>query len=249
MRRLLWIEAEGSAVGAGGMGAASSAGAAASPAGAAQPVAQPSAHESQVLQQLFLQHLWQPKMSNRPQWWHFLRQQCFLQQLSQGLQPQAGSQAAGAAHSQAAGAAQAGSAQPPHVSQQLFLQHFLWQPNMQSCKPPSRPPQQRFLWQHFFAQHVSAQHEGAAQHDGASHAAAAQQDGSAAQQAGSQPLSQPQAGSHDWQQLLQPQSFRPSMRSKSSKPKLWLHRPTLTTSAPKTMFHFIEQRLLYLNCG
>ena len=52
-----------------------------------------------------------------------------------------------------------------------------------------------------------------------------------------------------WQQLLQPQSFRPSMRSKSSKPKLWLHRPTLTTSAPKTMFHFIEQRLLFLNCG
>jgi hypothetical protein len=112
------------------------------------------------------------------------------------------------------------------------------------------------LWQHFLAQqlsqllqHASAPQEGAAQHDGASHAAAAQQDGSAAQQAGSQPLSQPQAGSHDWQQLLQPQSFRPNMRSKSSKPKLWLHRPTLTTSAPKTMFHFIEQRLLYLNCG
>ena len=66
----------------------------------------------------------------------------------------------------------------------------------------------------------------------------------------SQPLSQPQDGWHEgWQQLLQPQSFRPIMRSRSSKPKLWLHRPTLTTSAPKTMFHFIEQRLLYLNCG
>jgi hypothetical protein len=247
--------------------------------GTAQPEAQPSA-QPQVSQQLlqvlqdFL-HLWQPKMSSR-QRWHFLWQHFFAQQLSQaGWQPQAGSaaqpQAAGAAQPQsfaaaqpqsfaaaqphAAGAAQAGSqaaAQPPQVLQLLhdFLQH-LWQPKMPWCKPPNRPPQQRFLWQHFFWQHESQafaqpQLGSTAQHDGAS---AAQQVGSAAQQAGSQPLSQPQAGSHDWQQLLQPQSFRPSMRSRSSKPKLWLHRPTLTTSAPKTIFHFIEQRLLYLNCG
>jgi hypothetical protein len=38
--------------------------------------------------------------------------------------------------------------------------------------------------------------------------------------------------SHPW-------LFRPNMRSSSSKPKLWLHRPALTTSAPNTMFHFI----------
>jgi hypothetical protein len=101
--------------------------------GAAQPLAQPSAqpHVSQQLSQQDFLHLWQPKMSNR-QRWHFLWQHFFLQHESQaGWQPQAGSQAA--SQPQAAGAAQAGSqaaSQPPHVSQQLFLQHFLrQQPN------------------------------------------------------------------------------------------------------------------------
>ena len=68
MRRLLWIEADGSAVGAGGMGAASSAGAAA--AGMLAPQPQAARNQrctsqqqllSQLLQQLFLQHLWQLK--------------------------------------------------------------------------------------------------------------------------------------------------------------------------------------------
>ena len=46
------------------------------------------------------------------------------------------------------------------------------------------------------------------------------------------------------QQLLQPQPFSPSRLSRSSKPKLWPHRLTLTMSAPRIMFHFIEPRLL-----
>ncbi|HEV3136564.1 MAG TPA: hypothetical protein VGZ26_01645 [Pirellulales bacterium] len=61
MRRLLWIDADGSAVGAGGMGAASSAGAAVE---VAPPAPQPQAdsqalHEPHELQQLFLQQLLQ----------------------------------------------------------------------------------------------------------------------------------------------------------------------------------------------
>ncbi len=46
-------------------------------------------------------------------------------------------------------------------------------------------------------------------------------------------------------QLLQPQLSRPSMRSKSSNPKLWLHKPRPSTSDPTTMFHFIEPHLLW----
>jgi hypothetical protein len=169
-----------------------------------------------------------------------------LQQLLQAdAQPHDGS---AAQPQEGAAAAQAGSAAQPHegAAAQLLqllqlLQDFLQpQPKNLSCRCPST-----LQWR----LHRDLQHEGAAQQE----ASAAQQDCSAAQlgaaaQAGSQPLSQPQDGAF-WQQLLQPQSFRPIMRSKSSKPKLWLHRPTLTTSAPKTMFHFIEQRLLYLNCG
>lgn len=36
----------------------------------------------------------------------------------------------------------------------------------------------------------------------------------------------------------------PNIRSRSSKPKLWVHMPTESTSAPKNIFNFIEQRLL-----
>jgi hypothetical protein len=73
------------------------------------------------------------------------------------------------------------------------------------------------------------------------------------QQAGSQHAGSQQVGSQqlvsqhcDWQQ---PPLFRPSIRFSRSKPKLWLQRPKLTTSAPKNMFHFIEQRLLYMELG
>jgi hypothetical protein len=41
----------------------------------------------------------------------------------------------------------------------------------------------------------------------------------------------------------------PNIRSRSSKPKLWLHKPTLNTTVPNRTFHFIEQRLLYSNRG
>jgi hypothetical protein len=92
-----------------------------------------------LLQQLFLQHLWQWKIPSRPPQQCFLWQHDFLQQVSHGAaqpqaasaaQPQAGSQAA--AQPQAAGAAQAGShaaAQPPQAEsqpllQQLFLQQW-----------------------------------------------------------------------------------------------------------------------------
>jgi hypothetical protein len=43
----------------------------------------------------------------------------------------------------------------------------------------------------------------------------------------------------------QPPQFSPNMRSKSSKLNPWLHRATLTRSAPKIVLHFIEQQLLY----
>jgi hypothetical protein len=74
----------------------------------------------------------------------------------------------------------------------------------------------------------------------AQHAGCSQQVGS--QQAGWQQL----VSQHcDWQQLPP----RAIIRFSRSKPKLWLHRPKLTTSAPTNMFHFIEQRLLCMELG
>ena len=221
-----WIEAVGSGVGAGGMGVASPpAGAAPASAGAA-PVPQPPA--PQPPQQL----CWPQQLL-----WCFLKrlrrkpQRFFLQQLSQGL-PQLGcSQQAGsqqAACSQQAGSAQAGSQQV--CSQQLCL----WQ-------PPNRP----FMWPNRPLRCPQPPpHE--SQQEGCSQQAGSQQAGS--QQAGSQQVGSQQLVSQhcDWQQ---PPLFRPSIRFSRSKPKLWLQRPKLTTSAPKNMFHFIEQRLLYMELG
>jgi len=65
---------------------------------------------------------------------------------------------------------------------------------------------------------------GAALHAGSEH------DGAAAQ---------PQVEAGAVQPLLQPQLLVPNMRFKSSNPKLWPHKPALTTSALKIMFHFI----------
>jgi len=174
-------------------------------------------------------------------------------QFAAALQPQAGSaaQAGSQAFWQPQLASQAGAAQVLQpLLQQLFLQQ-LWQSN--KPRRPSNKQQwwQRFLqhdfWQQPVLQPVLQPHEGsaaqpqlfaAAQHEGS--AAAAQPQLFAAAHDGSQAFSQPQVGSQAlWQQLLHPQSFRPNMRSKSSAPKLWLHRPTLTTSAPKIIFHFI----------
>jgi hypothetical protein len=74
----------------------------------------------------------------------------------------------------------------------------------------------------------------------------APQQASASQQLGSQQAdASQQLGSQQLDSQQPPPWWcRPSMRSRSSKPKLWVHNPALMTSAPKTMCHFIEQRLL-----
>jgi hypothetical protein len=55
------------------------------------------------------------------------------------------------------------------------------------------------------------------------------------------------ASQHDgWQHELQPP---PSMRSSKPAPKLWLQSPALSTSAPKNLVNFIEQRLLCMELG
>jgi hypothetical protein len=168
------------------------------------------------------------------------------QQLSQaGASQQAGSQQAGA--SQQAGSQQAGASQQAGSQQLVAQQRFLWQSNS-PFRPQNRS--QRFLQQPFpqlsqagASQQAGSQQAGASQQLGSQQAGASQQAGSqqagASQQAGSQ---------HDVaQQLLQRPP--PSIRSSSSKPKPWLHRLALITSAPRTIFHFIEQRLLTWNCG
>ena len=66
-----------------------------------------------------------------------------------------------------------------------------------------------------------------------------------------------QAFAHGWQQATlaqalhspQPPQFSPSMRSRSSKPNPWLHKATLTRSAPKIVLLLIEQPLLYSELG
>jgi hypothetical protein len=99
---------------------------------------------------------------------------------------------------------------------------------------------------HFFPQQPWLQQLGCSQQVGCSQQAASQQAGCSQQVAS-------QAG---WQQLVSQQDawqqlplLRPNILVSRSKPKLWLHRPRLTTSAPTNMFHFIEQRLLYMELG
>jgi RND superfamily putative drug exporter len=135
---------------------------------------------------------------------------------------------------------------------QLFLQHEVWQPQLDSQPQLGAAAQQLGAASQVgaAAQQLGAaaqQLGAAAQHVGAAGAqqlgsAFAQQDGSAAAQ---------QLGAVSQQllpQLLQPQPV-PSIRSRRVAPKLWLQRPTLTASAPKSMFHFIEQRLLCRELG
>jgi hypothetical protein len=78
------------------------------------------------------------------------------------------------------------------------------------------------------------------------------------QQVGAQQaFSQHGFAQHGWQGATlahalhsqQPPPFSPSMRSKSSKLNPWLHRATLTRSAPKIVLHLIEQPLLYSELG
>ncbi len=147
------------------------------------------------------------------------------------------------------------------VQLEVQLLQQLWQWN----KLNRQHEWQQWCWQ----PHGAEQHElqaGAAQ---LGSQALAQQVGSQAfaQQVGSQALAQ-QVGSQAFAQQVgslfsqqagaeqqlelqllcsqqPPQHPFPSIRSKSSKPKLWPQRPTLRISVPKNMFHFIEQRLLY----
>jgi hypothetical protein len=109
-------------------------------------------------------------------------------------------------------------AQQPGSQQAFALAQQAASPHALSQQPLSqqpRPPKRR---QRFLPQPLSQQ---------PSHALA-QQSLAAAQQVFSQ---------HALSQL-------PNILFSSSKPKLWLQSPTLTTSAPTNMFHFIEQRLL-----
>jgi len=257
------FEAEASGIGAGGVGAASpppAAGAEAPPCPPQQllqqllqPVLQPvwqqlSQPVLQQLSQLDLQHLCVLKRrENKPQRFFLQHGVQLLQQLLQLLQlsQQAGSQQAGSqqAGSQQAGSQQAGSQQAG--SQQLDLQ--------QRSKQPRRRPNnlQRFLQQ--VLQPVSQQllqllHES---QQAGSQQAGSQQAGS--QQVGSQqaPASQQVGSQHEVSQHLVSQQPHPrfNIRLRRSNPKLWLQRPMLTTSAPKNMFHFIEQRLLCRELG
>ena len=85
----------------------------------------------------------------------------------------------------------------------------------------------------------------------------------AAPQVGSQPqsgaasqpqegaASQPQEGAasqpHEGAVSQQPRPPWPSILSNNPPPKLWPERPTLSTRAPRKMFHFIELRPPYIN--
>ncbi len=251
------FEAEASGIGAGGVGAASpppAAGAAASPCPPQQllqPVWQQLSQPvlQQLSQQLDLQHLLLKRRENKPQ--RFFLQQVLQQVLQPVLQPvlqqllqlsqQAGSQQAG---SQQAGSQQAGSQQAG--SQQLLPQFDL----QQRSKQPFRRPNslQRFLQQ--VLQPVSQQLLHESQQAG-SQQAGSQQAG--AQQVGSQqaPASQQVGSQHEVSQHLVSQQPHPrfNIRLRRSNPKLWLQRPMLTTSAPKNMFHFIEQRLICRELG
>ena len=159
MLRRPWMEAEGSATGAGGIGAASpaaGAGAASSPC----PPLQLSQPPLQLLQQLDLQRCVLNKLAKKPQRFR-------LQQLLHGSQQLCSQQAGSQAGSQQAGSQQA-------CSQQLDLQHLL-----QSNKPFSRPNRHSFGRQQLLheSQQLCSQQAGSQQ-------AGSQQAGS--QQAGSQ---------------------------------------------------------------
>ncbi|HVW36628.1 MAG TPA: hypothetical protein VHB99_04965 [Pirellulales bacterium] len=169
MLRRPWMEAEGSATGAGGIGAASpaaGAGAASSPAPPLQ-LLQPLPQLLQLSQQLCLQQrCFLNRLAKKPQ--RFRLQQLLHESQHDGSQQACSQQAGSQAGSQQAGS-QAG-------SQQLDLQHLL-----QSNRPFSRPNRHSFGRQHELheSQQVCSQQAGSQQ-------AGSQQAGS--QQVGSQQL-------------------------------------------------------------
>ncbi|HUY93393.1 MAG TPA: hypothetical protein VMV10_32000, partial [Pirellulales bacterium] len=255
MLRRPWMEAEGSATGAGGIGAASpaaGAGAASSP--LAPQLSQPPLPQQLLQHDLHLWHL--NRLAKKPQ---RFRLQQLLQADSQHEGSQAGSQQAG---SQASCSQQAGS---QASSQQLDLQHLL-----QSNRPFSRPNRCSLGRQHEL-QHDCSQQAGSQQ--AGSQQAGSQQAGSqqlllphdlrhpksrdkspqrflqqelqpllhesqqaGSQQAGSQQAGAPQApasqqvgSQHEVSQQLVSQQPHPrfNIRLRRSNPKLWLQRPML----------------------
>jgi len=214
----------------------------------------------QLSQQLFLHFL--NKHENKPP--HFFLQQLDWQLFEQLLQQLDCSQQL---------ASQQGFSQQL-VSQQGFSQQLvsqllpqlllqLLQLFLQQNKPENKPPHffwQQLDWQPFeqllqqldCSQQDASQQDDLAQQAGSQQADVAQHVGSQqddlAQQVGSQQDDVPQqVGSQQFDEQHWPPPPPPpplSMRARSSNPKLWLQMPTLTTSAPKNMFHFIEQRLL-----
>jgi hypothetical protein len=161
-------------------------------------------------------------------------QRFFLQQFAHGSQQLDCSQQAG---SQQAGCSQQAASQQVGCWQQLLQQP-------RSNRPRSRP-NRLHLWPQPWLQQLVCSQQAGSQQAGCSQQAGSQQAGCSQQvasQAGWQQLVSQQDG---WQQLPP----RPNILVSRSKPKLWLHRPRLTTSAPTNMFHFIEQRLLYMELG
>jgi len=171
MLRRPWMEAEGSATGAGGIGAASpaaGAGAASSPCPPLQLLQPPL----QLLQQLDLQRCVLNRLAKKPQ--RFRLQQLLHESQHDGSQQACSQQAGSQAGSQHAGSQQA-------CSQQLDLPHLL-----QSNRPFSRPNRHSFGRQHELLQQLCSQ-------QACSQQAGSQQAGS--QQAGSQQVGSQQARS------------------------------------------------------
>jgi hypothetical protein len=98
---------------------------------------------------------------------------------------------------------------------------------MQSLRPPNRSQRCR---QTVLQTGLHAGSQAFSQHAGSQHAFS--------QQAFSQQPASPQ-----------PPQFRPSRLSRRSMPNPWLHRATLTRSAPKMVLPLIEQQLLYNEPG
>jgi hypothetical protein len=200
------------------------------------------------LQHLTLQHR-QLSMSSTG-WQHCLQQQLFSQQAF-SQQPH---------FSQQAGAQQAFS-QQPHFSQQAGAQQaftgqqgsgqhaFAQQPVLQLLQQQSHSnrsliPQNRSRTgvgrqQQVFSQHAFSQQAGAQQ--AFSQQAGAQQAFTGQQGSGQHAFSQQALAQHALHSPQPPQLFIPNRRSRSSRPNPWLHRATLTRSAPKIVLLFIEQ--------
>jgi hypothetical protein len=172
-----------------------------------------------------------------------------LQQHAFSQQPHF-SQQAGAQH---AFTGQQGSGQHAlHAVQQPVLQLLQQQSHSNRSLIPANKSRtgvaRQQVLQQVFSQQAFSQQAGAqqafSQQAGAQHAFTGQQ--GSGQHAFSQQATLAQHALHSPQP---PQLFIPKSRSKSSSPNPWLHRATLTRSAPKIVLLFIEQQLLYNELG